>query len=247
MTPSLKVLVLLAFPGCVLAQQPSPTPIVLPKPIIARAPAFSRWTITTSGMTIPKEGRAISQSTPAALVARQIMVTKTDPVRLEATAFADGGKMEKWCIGASQITTNPAWKEKLISNGHNPLDGSFVDYSKSDFVGFEWISQANFVEARSLGGRTCWVFQKQYTIAKTDQTEQTDASVNIETYAVQVTAYIDTETQLPVLLRRNDESEIYNYLPPPREMLTPPEAVKSTLADLSNREQALRKPLPRPF
>jgi hypothetical protein len=105
-----------------------------------------------------------------------------------------------------------------------------VDYNTSDFSGFDWVGEQNFVGEKKVNGRPCLVFQDKVVTVEPSQLEMIKSTIdrdfnwmgqidengrsisgtqasaparrifNIEDYKTQVTAYIDAETRLPIAL-----------------------------------------------
>ena len=226
------------------AQQASPIPVQLPKPIMVKAPVMSKWLITKTAAA-PKAGQNAAARPVETL---KTLVTKTDKIRHEATVDASGHKADTWWDGPNQISNSPEWKQAIIST-KSLFDGSYVDYSKTDFPDFEWVSQANFVGTKSVEGKKCWVFsEKRSSISEESKAMlEKEGNFNPQQYQFQITAYVDSETQLPVMLAFGEDSVKYIFQPPPAEMLSLPADIKKALINVTEGQQALRRPPPKPF
>ena len=219
------------------AQEPpsaSPGPTPPPEPLLGKAPDFAQWTITSSEAVDPREkpspmeaaelspasGRhhkkqstdSTDQKAPVDHTDQTTTVTKTKSFRVERTESSGGMKIERWCLPDMQIII-PKSGEPIVAMPGSALDSNYIDYSKAEFIGFDWISQSNFEGIENVSGQECHVFRQK---VKADGAGAAGPSGMV--------AWINTATQLPVKLQSGEESRTYHFEVAPTAMLAlPPE------------------------
>lgn len=268
------ICLLLAFCASVhaqdAAQTPRPTPP--PGPLLNRAPNFSSWMVVikrpkpddvtkgsgrTGGAPPPTAG---GETKPTVEI--RVTLTKTGPIRKEEEADGNGHTMVKWYTGAMQITMKSGWTTPVLSSAAtNPFDSLLTDYSKTDFPGFEWISEQNFVGIKNVAGHNCLIFKDKASLVSADELRirkeiallsaggnaSTTLKIDPEQFQKEAVACIDVETRLPVALQRVDETRLYQFQTPPQEMLALPKELQAPL-DVWNRERAAQaRPAARPY
>jgi len=198
-------------------------------PFLKRAPEKCEWQISTksSGNTL-----VIDQGTTAVGHAssppRATTVIKNGKLIFETTTLENGSVLQFWRTGGVAVMSISGKPWELVQSMGSSFED--VDYAQSDFAGFDWISQSNFIGRKKVLGRPCLLFKgreitvnpEQARLAKADADAQraraeiakADAraagkpapdvpmpkSFQEEDYKVDVTAYIDEETRLPVAL-----------------------------------------------
>jgi hypothetical protein len=201
---------------CVRAQNTALPPLP-PGPLIQKhAPDFARWTVTIQNGTLDapqsSSGPGGTGNAPPIITT----FTKTGPI-LNVAIPAAGKTYNVWNVGSVKTMVDPEQKTcgPIISpsnSGTNPFD---FDFSQSDFAGLEWISLDCYFGIKTFMGKKCIFF-------KADANE----------------AYIDFETRLPVGFQGADGAHIFQFMPPPTEMLALPPVVKHYLDQ--RREEATR-------
>jgi hypothetical protein len=207
----------------VRAQQAVPQPSLPPLPpgplIQKRAPDFASWIIRPPSMAVPgssSSGTSRTQSqkaqehkeSPAAFI-------KTGQIIPRQTADDTGRVWNTWCVEGLQITVWPGGQNWIIqSRGSDPTvpTANYVDYSNTDFPGFDWISQRNYAGIKNVLGRPCIVFADK--IIANGALELTDA-----------VAYVDLATRYPIALKVGGEVTQYEFQTPPRAPLVLPPAI----------------------
>ena len=180
--------------------------------------------------------------------ATKTLTTKTGKIRHEVRVDLLGNKSDIWWDAANQIQDSSNGNSPIISTG-GLLDGSYVDYSKSDFPAFDWVSKANFVGMRTVLGKKCWVFTENRLGISEESKEivQKQGNYSPKQYEFPITAYIDADTRLPVLLAWGQESIRVTFLPPPQAMQTLPASIAKAESKVKETQQAMRSPHPKPF
>jgi|GEM_PF-2283888 len=207
----------------------------LPNPILQRAPVLSQWTISSSvPASSPNSSRQSAQNGRSQNSDKnsdkpsftQISITKSGSTYFEVEVDASGRKWEKWNVNGRQVTFEPGTGKSMVvySGG-----GSFfyTDFSTTDFPNLSWISPENYIAFRQVGKVKCYIFRKE--IAPTED----DGKIVI------LTAAVDSETQLPIVMDTDGQRSIYQFGPPPAAPLVIPEKVLSLL------EQQPKGQLPR--
>jgi hypothetical protein len=203
------------------AQRPQGTPVPLPPgPLLARAPDYSKWVVSVTSGTTGDTSQPPNQTTK---YDHRTLVEKSGAIRYEVTVSADGSKLEKWRSGNYQATIYPGVENPSIElQGVNGNHGGFTDYSKSDFVGFEWISRDNYIGVQTMEGIPCYVFHDGPSgIASSNP----NAPVTLPQTGS--TAYIEADNHKPILLQVDTVTNYYQWEQPPSTPLTLPPNVQA--------------------
>jgi hypothetical protein len=170
------------------------------------------------------------------------LVTKTGSTRYEITAKANGDKVQRWCVGSIQALIIPGVKDPQLAVTLGPRLSAltnYVDYSKSDFPGFDWISRSNYVGVQMTEGVPCIVFQQ----ATSDSASQSaPATTGTGAAPAANVAFISQEGRLPVLLLLGGESTLYQFRPPPTGPLTPPPNIQALFDEWNERVKRASAP-----
>jgi hypothetical protein len=150
------------------AQAPAATPVPLPPgPWIKRAPVPSQWVVSyaekskansPAGNVPPDTGA--KKTTPADPTARStVSVSKAADLLVEVTKRQNGAVVSRWRSGGRFFTQVGGAGPWFVSATGADSGFSETDYSKTDFPGFDWISEKNYVGARTVGDRQYFVFR----------------------------------------------------------------------------------------
>ncbi|TLD68625.1 hypothetical protein FEM03_21525 [Phragmitibacter flavus] len=210
------------------AQDPATLP---QGPLLNRAPQFSQWVITTKPLDGAKPAEAQAGSTPrnddGTTRPKTTSVTKNNQLIHEQTVYAGGDKVDIWRIGGQALMSAAGKPWMTISSVGTSFNAT--DYQKADFAGFDWIAPGNYTGIKEVGGRKCLTFsgkticldpqeidllktsaEQQVSVMETMKNEEVRPGdpplpeakpFRMEDYHVQVAAYIDLETRLPVMLQ----------------------------------------------
>jgi hypothetical protein len=219
------------------APQAAPTPPPLgPGPLLNRAPAFSQWLFSVKAGAADPRGAL----DPAQKYDQRTLVTVTNGVRREISAYADGHKTENWYASGVQATFTAGQTDPTITvAGANARAGGGIynDYSKSDFPGFEWISRHNYTGVALMMGIPCIVFHD----GPLDPTPAGATPPLIPQTGS--TAFIAADSRLPILLQTDIEFTVYQWEQPPSTALTLPVSMQSFINTMQTRyQQAVAPP-----
>lgn len=212
----------------IFAQANSPDTLPQP-PFLKRAPEKCQWQITTksSGEALGESegtaGNGHSANSP-----KVTTVFKNGSLVFETTSLENGESVQSWCTGGIALMSMSGKPWVFLQGGGNSFENT--DFSQSDFAGFNWVSQANFVGRQKVSGRPCLLFKDRVVTISPEQVriekEKADELMargeiaksnahaagksewdtveakpfRIDDYKVEVTAYIDEETRLPIAL-----------------------------------------------
>lgn len=208
---------------------PKPTPP--PGPLIQkRAPNFSHWNIIAKSLG-SQESSDNKKSGNSSGQLKGVEVTKTGPIIHTIITDETGQVWNLWNQAAVHIVISPNGKD--VGFAQRPLDPDavnpfFIDYSNSDFFGFEWISAENYKGEKSYHGRTCLFF---------------DGSGNLG----RMYAYIDKDSRLPLALVQDSQVEIYEFQSPPTQMQEIPPNAKQFMEQQAQYIQSMANRPLRPF
>jgi len=235
------------------AQAPAPIEPLPPGPLIQeRAPRMSRWLITL--VVAKQKGAASSASSekgtaPTLPWASKVAVTKTEDVIREETLDEKGQTWSAWCLPGLQITVWPDGKSWFVQQAQADRDPNvpvamFTDYSKSDFPGFEWISEKNYAGIQKVGSKTCLIFRDTMVLMTPEELKQAALGGDGASPTISVVASIDVETRLPVALTRGSEAHTYEFIAPPEQKLAFPTIVQNLIDNRNKNVQSVtRRPI----
>jgi len=89
---------------------------------------------------------------------KTVAVNKTADLLVEVTTRQNGSVVSRWKVSGLFLTQVGSDENWVASTG---LETGFneTDYTKSDFPGFDWISQKNYVGVKTIGSQQCLVFR----------------------------------------------------------------------------------------
>lgn len=199
----------------------------LPNPIIRRAPDLSQWTVQPGEAS--SVNRAGSQPDKANAAGVRTTIVKSGKTYWISEIDPSGRKWEKWNVDGRQVTFEPGTKQAIVrTSGSN--GATYTNFSSSDFMGMDWISNQNYVDFKEIRGRKCYLFKENVKDPITGE-------ISV------LTAAVDSETQMPVFSAVDTSVTIYQFGPPPAVPLSVPQEVRTAL---TQQAEGL-PPLPRIF
>jgi hypothetical protein len=192
----------------VLGQQPAatatPSPTLPPGPLLNRAPEMASWTITFRAVANPTGGGTKTEGRPIADPTDfRALIAKTGSIYHIQITMGSGMKVEKWCLNNAQVTAMPNAAYPVLSTTGSK-DAYYMDFSKVDFPGFEWIGPQNFAGIKNVAGMDCLIFRDRLT------------------EPAEMQAVIELKTRLPLYLQVGEALTAFQYSPPPAAILAPP-------------------------
>jgi hypothetical protein len=227
------IIVSLSFATIALrAQERAATPELPPLPpgplIQKRAPEMCQWLVSIVGVNPATSSR--TGASPEALKgfwASQTMFTKTKDILRQEFYDQKESIWTTWCVPGFEITIWPDGRnwivqtmQKIDAKGPPPV--LYIDFSKSDFPGFEWLSVNNYAGIQNVHGNKCIVFKDKVLV---------DPEHGIY---VPGTAYIDFDSRFPVELLEGSVDRTYDFKNPPAGILTLPPLVQALLNNRMN-------------
>jgi len=219
-------------------------------PLLASAPDYSQWVVT---FTYPEDknptsGADASGPAPAYLTTRTrtITTTKTHEVIHEEFVDGRGEKFDEWHVG------NIAYTKGSGSNLWGELDPSdlangsahFQPLPASGFRNLDWITKDSYAGTMKYSGRDCLVFTL-VSPHKTNLFKLTTPESQLESLATY--ALIDAETRLPVIVKAEGMTRLYQFKNAPTEKLTLPPDLAEQLRKGEEGRKRLNQPMPRPY
>lgn len=143
--------------GSRLASSPPPLP---PGPWLKRAPVPAQWVVSYSRKSQESaQPKASPSQASADLSGKQtVAVNKTANLLLEVTTRQNGSVVSRWKAGGlflTQVGSEGSW----ITSAGAETGFNETDYTNSDFPGFDWISEKNYVGVKVIGSQQCLVFR----------------------------------------------------------------------------------------
>ena len=223
-----------------LAQEQAPT--IPPGPLIKTLPANAQWLIEFKYSDENPKSNNPPQLNPETGQTRvkKIVNIRTGSVSYQEITDESGKKTGKWFANNEQYSCSAGSSDFHSAGSKDFNNVSYEYHSPSGLQGFEWISKNKFVEIRKIFERECLIFadqqeelalrdpelfaiiseQRANPIIKTDGKPAPISKVGI-------TACIDLETRLPVVLQIGKETQIFTFLDAPTTPVTlPPELVR---------------------
>jgi hypothetical protein len=242
----MKPLCLLLAPLCLIgiaSAQDNATPAnqLPPPPWLNLAPNPSHWVVTymTSDDSDSSKGSGDSGGAAPKTPPKTIEVIKSDKIILEQTTDTDGTVTQTWRKDGYQLYKDPAgtvWTVFPVTDQKDPFGQP--DYIKTDFAGFDWISQSNFVGIQSVSGDKCLVFKDKVMplSAMMVSSLQTEAlysgkPADLSSHMVDAEADIDFKTLLPISLKIGKITRVFTYQAPPASPLELPAEAQAALTE----------------
>lgn len=235
----------------------TPLPIPPGELLKIRAPQFATWSVVSR----PASTAATNSDTQQVVPPKQeVIVTKTKSIYREQIVTAQGGAKEKWCVGDVQYLIGPqqtlSKTDRAAFERGAAQQGSYTDYSKTDFPGLEWVSPKNFKEVIRLKKKDYIVCADRLSLLSDEEFKELQADLassgdrrklDRREFEIDVRAMVDLETRLPVMLERGMETWTYQFLPPPSGILSLPVTVeRDKLNQIKQAEFMARRPA-RPY
>ena len=250
-----------------IAASMPPTPFGTPAspppsgPLPKRAPDFSQWVATYSnvpasprkqGGTPGQESSSTGSNASKPVVTKRVEVTKTGQLRHLVTVEPDGSRSELWFNGDMEVVCLEGWKFPWITQARDPRNPFAMNFSKTDFPEFGWVSAKNYVGIQQLGGRECLVFGEclpieEEEVESASATPGNSGAVPRARNMRSSTAYIDRETRLPVMLVRNGDIVAFQFGPTPQAMLVFPANIRAAIEAQAKEIKHLTSMPPRPY
>jgi hypothetical protein len=239
MRPILICLFLVGWIGCLHAQSSSSEiPVPPPGPLIQnRAPDFSQWTVTVSldqssqqqaGGAGSSGGSSTNNVSAKSIIIKKVITKTHDIVHVEYTD-EQGRVWNLWEQGSLHAFVWPDGKtasfaaSSLSVENVNPL---YLDFSNSDFDGFDWISVNNYKGIKEVAGKSCLVFE---------------GIVKFGGIPMNASAATDLTTRLPVQYKGPTGVTSYEFSAPPSEMQTIPANIERLMMAQQQKEKSLAR------
>jgi hypothetical protein len=217
---------------------------ILPQPLpagdlISQAPDPAHWTIISS---VTSAASAAAQSNPTAPKTTVINVTKSGKLYLVESVGPDGKKMVRWKDHQYQATYISGVAHPLVAYAPTFLmDGSvlyYMDFSKSDFPEFSWISASNYVGMTKVGAGMGLVFKAS---VPTKGTQMALLSTHHSSPSNAI-AVVDLQSRRPLMLQVEDEVLLYQFTDSGTDVTLPPEVQQAFDSWRKQIRQASRPP-----
>ena len=240
------------------AQQPAPSTETIPSgPLLKNAPSNSQWIVAYK--YDDASGKASKPTQPHSengrVRIRQILCIRTGAMAYEMITDEAGKKTEKWFANGEQYIRKSGSSDFSSAGTKDFYNVNYEYHSPTGFPGFGWISKNKFVGIQKVLDRECLVFtdqqqelalsdpdlfaifndRKEHPIVKDRENHE------MPIHVVNVTACIDLETRLPVLLQIGGETRTFTFLDAP----TTPVVLPPELAQQLEQRQKVMEPLTR--
>lgn len=140
------------------ASSPPPLP---PKPWLKRAPVPAQWLVLYAAKSQesaqPKDSPSKTPVDPTGK--KTVAVSKTADLLVEVTTRRSGAVVSRWKASGLFLTQVGSEGHWIVSASGSENGFNETDYTKSDFPGFDWISEKNYVGVKAIGSQQCLVFR----------------------------------------------------------------------------------------
>ena len=223
--------------ACVpLHAQEAPTiPSIPPGPLLRPAPSNARWAVEfqygeEKELGSPKRAMGLPR-------VKTTIAARSGQVTYEEATDEAGMKTEKWILNGEQYTRKPGSSDFYTARKCDVANANYEYFSPTGFRGFHWVSKEKFVGIQNALGHECLVFS---TLQDEQELRDPDAFALLNEMrasrkvkecvpggmSIEVTAFIDLDSRLPVALRIGRETRIFSFLEPSAVQVTlPPELV----------------------
>lgn len=259
---ALTLLVFQAADGFTQATSDGEQPVPPPGPLIQkRAPEFASWVISVRlpGDTAKKPNEQAGQNPEPKDQAKadapkegtpKFAVIKTGKIYHVRLVDAQKQTWDVWSDGSVTATVPAKGGDAAFvappgdRDSVNPL---YVNFSKSDFSGFEWISASNYRGIKNVMGQQCLVFSDKVKIPSEPASNGDKSAPTTPDQFESKVACVNAETRLPVALTDASGISTYKFLTPPTAMQTLPASVVSLVQKQHELEQSLVRRPRKPF
>ncbi|HEV3271028.1 MAG TPA: hypothetical protein VGZ93_02500 [Candidatus Methylacidiphilales bacterium] len=182
-----------------------PTP-----PFVARAPGESSWVIEINPIAKGPPAACTYPNLPPKYLKQQLWL-KLGNVMKCTSEWTDGTQTEDWVFGKSKAFQSP--QDGGIHLFNPQLNGTYHDFSASDFEMLDWIDSKDYIGTATYAGVPCYHFRAQ-TLLKAGALGPgahglTSAQVHAPMSATD--AYIAVRTHLPVAIIDGDGTYLYHF------------------------------------
>jgi len=216
------------------AQQPLIPP--LPRgPLLNNAPNYAQWLISVSSQPFQ-----LDSQTPPTKFDSRTLERKTGSIREQISIAKDQPKLDTWIEGATQCESIEGQKDpRVVLQGNSTFGTDYIDFSKGDFFGFDWIKKKNYYGQKNVMGQKCILFHisppPDPSTAGPSAAPATAAAASPTPDPLETgtTACIAIDTRLPVVLKETDQTTFYEFQQPPSAPLAPPPQIQAQFDKLN--------------
>jgi hypothetical protein len=206
-------------------------------PLFRPAPTYSQWVITFSYPQDRTDGDAKKLPSLPPNFDRKVLTTKTGNIIHEETLSVSGVKFDKWQV-AHFFYIKPAgqsfWGE--CQGPSKDANNTFLmPLPDKGFRDLDWISTETYAGAVMDGGL-------EYLIFVPENAKTVDISSAAKLQALHTVAYINAETRLPSILKKDDIIRNYKFFPLPQQMQALPDDLAKQIKAVSEKRAKLFAP-----
>ena len=226
-----------------------------PGPLLRPAAHFSEWEIV---YTYPAEHQKKDDPAPGAKAKplppgtvshlRKTITTKTGPIVHERQIDTLGRTVESWFNGRTQYcrsSENPLWGQSVPGTPQERVvEPRFSPLPPTGFRDLGWINAENFAGSVPYGSGTCLIFAPG-GYRRLDLSDPAQRSKRLS--EVEMIAYIDADSRLPLALRTRNELRSYHFNEAPTQMQTLPVDLSVQIKQGAEGRARLEAPPPRPY
>lgn len=174
-----------------------------PGPLTSPAPDQSQWIVTSS--TVPGFPPPPDATGQPNLAPTTTTVNKSNKIYQVITVSPDGQKLVRWSDRQFQASYPPGATSPNVEGGNSFPD--FIDFSKSDYPDFSWISARNYAGVAQLGAVKVLLFKAKVSAASLRFLSQYHNTRGpLETIAL-----VDFQTRRPLMLQIEGELLTYQF------------------------------------
>ena len=222
-------------------------------PLVASAPARADWTVRMS-TDFSDSGEAADERKPGAAAISQQRTASSIQFSKDAAAkayrlrthWSDGDTEDEWIVMGNHVAERAGHRGLYIVGSES---STARELSRADFPELAWVEMTHYRGVKAINGKKVFVFsvpfdQKRLSgdqaqiMAFSKRSDATATPTKIFKPKIQeVTLYLDSATQLPVLYNDGMILRRYAFTQPSEDHLQPPAKI---LEFLRARNEALR-------
>jgi hypothetical protein len=199
------------------------TPLPLePGPLLNPAPDQSQWTITSVTVSLAsKPANAPVVPTPKSTSST---FTKDGKIYQVVSIDQNGGKTVRWSDKRMLAAYLPGLNKSIIIHDEGSI--YYIDFSKSDYPDFFWISHKNYVGVAQVGGGKALVFKGKVRLPTLTAPSIPSLSQD-HGESAEVIGLVDLVTRRPLLLQADSEQLSYQFSKTSPNLTLPPDVANS--------------------
>ena len=159
----------------------------------------------------------------------RVQTIKTGPIKHLIITQSSGPQLEIWLNGNQEIIKKTEDPSPIFFETNSPQNPYPFNFSKTDFLGCEWISPTNYTGVQKIKGKDCMVFEENLPITEPKKKSPKKKADPLAILKSQKSVCIDLLTRLPVMIKKDEDLTIFKFDPAPKEIIAYPPEIQSMI------------------